>query len=83
MNDERSYEYPVRYEVGEALDLTKLSEGDLRGIIEEASHILRDMKKAREARAMAEIRAIAKQHGLNVMIDRRKRPRAKRQRTNA
>lgn len=83
MEHERQYEYPVQYEVGEALDLTKLSEEDLRGIIDEAGHILKEMKKDREARAAAEIRALAKKHGLNVTIDRRKRPRAKSKRQTA
>ena len=85
-NIEHRYEIPVPYEVGEALDLTVLSKGDLEALVEQATIILKDIEKAekakaarerreRESKAAAAIRALAKEHGLDVTISKRRRRR--------
>lgn len=84
---EYNYEFPeVRYEIGEALDLTILSDGDLKGLIEEATYLLKEReqaekakaakeRRAREREAAARIRALAREHGLHVSIERRRKRR--------
>lgn len=82
---EYNYEFPeVRYEIGEALDLTILSDVDLKGLIEEASYLLKERERAKKAKAAAEerarkrdaarqMRAIAREHGLHISIELRRK----------
>lgn len=68
-----SYEIAAPHKVGESIDFESFSEAELKNLIDQASARLKALENARIEKALSDIRAIAKQHGLNVSVDRRPR----------
>lgn len=70
---QHSYEMAAPYKVGESIDFESFSEAELKNLIDQASSRLKALENVRIEKALSDIRAIAKQHGLNVSVDRRPR----------
>ena len=58
-------------------NLDNASDEDLRGLIERATQLLRQREGARKREAISRIKALAKEHGLNVAIEEPKRRRGR------
>jgi hypothetical protein len=57
--------------------LDQASDDELRAIIKEASSLLRAREETRKKDAIAQIKLLAKEHGLDVAVERPKRKRGR------
>ena len=69
-----TYETPaVIYAAEQQAELAELNEDDLRAVIAEARALLAAKEKARRDHAVAEIRRLAREAGLDVAVKRKRR----------
>lgn len=74
MTEERTLETAVP---NNGTALSRASDDQLRELISSASEILKERETGRMREAVARIKALAKEHGLNVSIDRPRRKRGR------